>query len=73
MGITVSYLIANRYVLGRPPCTIDNTGKTATHFGPAPSDAAFLSLTSSKATIEVVHGLMGQVVKDKLFNMSIES
>lgn len=25
---------------------------------------------SSKATIEVVHGLMGQVLKDKLFNMS---
>lgn len=23
---------------------------------------------SSKATIEVVHGLMGQVIKDQLFN-----
>lgn len=25
---------------------------------------------SSKATIEVVHGLMGQVVKDQLFNLA---
>ena len=25
---------------------------------------------SSKATVEVVHGLMGQVIKDRLFNMS---
>ena len=26
------------------------------------------AIFSSKATIEVVHGLMGQVIKDQLFN-----
>ena len=29
-----------------------------------------ISTYSSKATIEVVHGLMGQVVKDQLFNVA---
>ena len=32
------------------------------------SNVMTVCLYSSKATIEVVHGLMGQVIKDQLFN-----